>query len=146
MAIVISAARSVPTASSGKAMSASARLNGPVAGVRESTATAVGASGRSASTRAATRAFSSSRLARQGDEGAGRLVAGDLGRQRLDAAGCLDAIGEDDHCGSCGPASSLSLVDAGIMSILRCKQIRPHRPGLSGGRPRLRMISARGAT
>ena len=52
------------------------------------------ASGRIARTRAATRAFSSSRLAGNRHEGAGRLVAGDLVRHRLDAAGRFDAVGE----------------------------------------------------
>ncbi len=58
MAIVISAARSVPTASSGKPMSASARLNKP-SSAPGNDGDAAGASGLSASTRAATRAFNS---------------------------------------------------------------------------------------
>ena len=59
MVMVISCARSVPMASKGKSMSASARLKGPALsegkdGIRE------GGKGRTATTRAATRAFSSS--------------------------------------------------------------------------------------
>ena len=52
---------------------------------------------RIASTRAATRAFSSSVSPGKRDEGAGRLVAGDLRRQRLDASRRLDPVGQHDH-------------------------------------------------
>jgi hypothetical protein len=59
------------------------------------------ARGRMATTRAATRAFSSSVSPGNGDESAGRLIAGDLRRHLFDAAGGLNAIGQTDVHRNC---------------------------------------------
>ena len=61
------------------------------------------------------------RLARQRRRSAGRLVAGDLGSQSLDASGRLDPVGQDDHFvlafGAELPGTASSFRQTGIMSI-----------------------------
>ena len=114
MAIVISAERSVPTASIGNPMSASARLK-IVPATSGSEGVFVGSSWRSGENPCSNPRLQLRRFARKLDECAGRLVARDLGCQRLGVPRRLDQISEDDHAGSACRASTW--LRTGIMSI-----------------------------